>query len=261
MIDSYRSKEFYSFPILRKYVAKGYVIWCDAKMLNSWQGEDFGVKIMYSKAGVATQILISTSECDLLVDAGDGVLRDLLEVDYRFERLQAIAVTHGHFDHVGGLWTLLGFLYMIGRTSDLLLITPRSCREVRNIVEGFLDIYAEKMPFQIIVKELSNREKIDIKGMMVQAFSVIHRGLTEVYGVGKRVPAFGYSISYKEQRIVISGDTGMCRSLTRFARGADLAILEATVKERAAKYSQVHLSVEEATKIGKTAKKFILIHQ
>jgi len=216
---------------------------------------------MYSKAGVGTQILISTLECDILVDVGDGTLRDLFKLDYDFERLEAIVITHGHFDHVGDLWTLLGFLRMIGRTSDLFLIAPRSCSEVGNVVKGFMNVYDDTMPFRVIVKELLNEEKVVIGRIGVQAFSVIHRGSTKVYGVGKRIPAVGYSISYDKQRIVISGDTGICQSLKKFVKGVDLAILEATMKEKTEKNSEVHLSIEEATEIGKTAKKFILIYQ
>ena len=162
---------------------------------------------------------------------------------------------------MGGLWTLLGFLRMIGRTSDLFLITPRSCSEVKNLFEGFMAVYGGTVPFRVIVKELLNEEKTMIGKMEIHAFSVIHKGSTNVYGVGKRIPASGYSISYNKQRIVISGDTGMCQSLKKFGRGADLAILEATAKEKTAKNSEVHLSIEEATEIGKTAKEFILIHQ
>ena len=230
-------------------------------LLNSWQGKNWNVNVIYSKAGVATQILISTLECDILVDVGDGTLRDLLELDYDFKRLKAITITHGHFDHVGGLWTLLGFLRMIGRTSDLFLIAPRSCSEVKNIVKGFMAVHGDTMPFQVILKDLSNEEKITMGRMEIQAFSVIHRGSTKAHGRGKLIPAAGYSISYNNQRIVISGDTGMCQSLRKFAKDADLAILEATAKEKTAKISEVHLSIEEATEIGKTAKEFILIHR
>jgi len=230
-------------------------------LLNFWRGKNWNVEVLYSKAGVATQILISTLKCNILVDVGDGTLRDLLELDYDFEQLKAVAITHGHFDHAGGLWTLFGFLRMIGRTSDLSLIVPRFCSEVKNLIEGFMAVYRDTMPFRIILKELSNEEKITIGRMEIQAFSVIHRGSTKLYRVGKHVPAVGYSIGFDKQRIVISGDTGMCQSLKKFVKGADLTILEATAKEKTAKNIEVHLSIEETTEIGKTAKKFILIHQ
>jgi ribonuclease Z len=104
--------------------------------------------------------LISSDEGDVLVDAGDGTLRDLLELDYDFERLKAIAITHGHFDHVGGLWTLLGFLRMTGRTNDLFLIAPTSCSEIKNLVKSFITVYNDTMPFKIILKELSNEKNL-----------------------------------------------------------------------------------------------------
>jgi ribonuclease BN (tRNA processing enzyme) len=90
---------------------------------------------------------------------------------------------------------------------------------------------------------------------------VVHRGAIKVFGIGKRIPALGYSISYGKQRIVISGDTGVCASLKRFVKGADLAIIEATMNKVTAEDSEVHLSIEDAMKIGKTAKEFILIHK
>jgi len=226
-----------------------------------WRGRNWNVNVLYSRAGVATQILVSTTESDLLVDAGDGTLRDLLELNYSFRQLKAIAVTHGHFDHMGGLWTLLGFLRMIGKTEKLILITPRSCSEARNIINGFMSVYGDTMPFQVIVKELGNKEKIALGRMEIQAFSVIHRGSTKAHGLGKRIPAVGYSINYNGQRIVISGDTGMCQSLKEFVKGADLAILEATLKRKTTETAEVHLSLEEAIEIGKTAKKYILIHK
>jgi ribonuclease Z len=231
------------------------------KLRNFWKGEGWDVKVMYSRAGVATQILISSAEGDVLVDAGDGTLRDLLELDYDFERLKAIAITHGHFDHVGGLWTLLGFLRMIGRTNDLFLIAPASCSEIKNLVKSFITVYNDTMPFKIILKELSNEEKFNVGRIEVQAFSVVHRGAIKIFGIGKRIPASGYSISYGNQRIVISGDTGVCHSLKKFTKGADLAILEATTNKKIPKDSEVHLSIKEATEIGSTAKKFILIHR
>lgn len=230
-------------------------------MQKVWRGKGWNVRVLYSRAGVATQILVSTAESDLLVDVGDGTLRDLLALNYNFGRLKAILITHGHFDHMGGLWALLGFLRMIGRAENLTVITPPSCSEVKSIVNSLIDVYHGTMPFKIVIKELADEEKTSVDKMTVQAFEVVHRGATKAYGLGKRIPAVGYSITYNGQRVVVSGDTGICQSLKRFVKDADLAILEATLKRRTPETAEVHLSPEEAAEIGKTAKEYMLIHR
>ena len=226
-----------------------------------WLGKNWSVNILYSKAGVATQILVSTAKSDLLVDVGDGTLRDLLELNYDFKKLKAICITHGHFDHMGGLWAILGFLRMIGRKENLTLITPHSCNEAKSLINCFVSVYPNTTPFSVNVKELATGEKAMVDEMEVQAFQVIHRGSTKAYGLGNRIPAVGYSIAYNGQRVVISGDTGMCETLKKFVKDADLAVLEATLKRRTAEMVEVHLSAEEAAKIGKTAKEYLLIHR
>jgi len=42
--------------------------------------------ILYSKAGIATQILLSTEEDYFIVDIGDGTLRDLLLRKINFKK-------------------------------------------------------------------------------------------------------------------------------------------------------------------------------
>jgi len=49
---------------------------------------------------------------------------------------------------------------MIGRTSDLVLIAPRSCSEVKNLVEGLVAVYGDTTPFRVTLNGLSNEEKV-----------------------------------------------------------------------------------------------------
>lgn len=228
---------------------------------GSWRYEDFNVKVLYSRAGVATQILISTMDFDLLIDVGDGVLRDLLGENYNFDRLKGIAITHGHYDHMGGLWSLLGFLRMLGRKGDLKIIIPKGCSEVKNVIKGFIEVYGETIPYNIVLIEVSDGEEVDIGGISIQAFSVIHRGLIKGLGVLKPLPAVGYSVKYKGKRIVVSGDTGLCENLIKYVENADLALIESTLVEKALETSEVHLSMNEAIDVGRRAKEFILIHK
>jgi ribonuclease BN (tRNA processing enzyme) len=64
------------------------------------------VDVLYSAGGIATQILLSHSEGDCLVDAGDGVLRDLVARRYDFARLKGVLLTHEDFDHISDTVTI-----------------------------------------------------------------------------------------------------------------------------------------------------------
>ena len=72
------------------------------------------VNVLHSDAGVGTQILITNDQNSVLVDVGDGTLRDLVERRFKFETLKAILLTHEHFDHISGLYSLVNFLTLLG---------------------------------------------------------------------------------------------------------------------------------------------------
>jgi ribonuclease BN (tRNA processing enzyme) len=159
---------------------------------------------------------------------------------------------------MGGLWSILGFLRMLGRRKDLTIISPKDCSEVRTVVHDFLGIYGKTMPYKVILREVMDGEEVNVGSMSIQAFQVIHRGSIRHAGILEPIPAVGYSIRYGNQRVVISGDTGYCKRLVEFAEGANLAVIEATSSSG---IPEVHLSIDEAVEIGKKAKKYILIHK
>lgn len=201
----------------------------------------------------------------VLIDAGDGVLRDVLAHGLDLEQLRGILVTHGHFDHVGGLHSLLGFLRMKGRKEPLSIFMPEGCREALSVLEGFLESYKDTTPFEISSREIRPHQLFEIGGMSIEPYPVVHCGSTKRNGILDPVPATGYRISCKGEVVAISGDTGMCASLKKLVTGADLAVLEA-VYEKSEEVDRellekVHLSQDLAGRIGKLAKEFILVHR
>jgi len=233
--------------------------------IPSWRGKNLGVKVLSSKAGYSQHILMENDTSALLFDTGDGILRDLKSCAFNRDKLAAIFYTHGHFDHMGGLHPLLGFQRMIGRKDDLYIYAPEGCSEVTSMVENFISLYSDTIPFKIILKSALPGEKYDFSGIAVQPFPVIHCGSIEGQPVMDPLPALGYSISCGGETVVISGDTGDCESLRENVRGADLAIIEATFKTSAEateeELRKVHLSEELAIEIGRTAKEYMLVHK
>ncbi|NIN00304.1 MBL fold metallo-hydrolase [Candidatus Saccharibacteria bacterium] len=230
-----------------------------------WQGKQVKVEIPFSRAGVAQQIWIESATGSVLIDAGDGTLRDLVSVGVDLDKLKGIIFTHGHFDHVGGLHSLLGFLRMIGRKEVLTICAPKGCAEVFSIVDNFARLCRDTVPFRICLREIEPQEVFQMAEMKIKPFSVLHCGSIEGVGILDPVPALGYRISHKGEAIAITGDTGFCPSLKELVKGVDLAIIEATHQNSKdvdrETLEKVHLSEDLAKEIGKLAKGFILVHR
>ena len=224
------------------------------------------IDVLYSRAGIATQIVIN----NVLVDIGDGTLRDLLAVEYDFETLDVIVITHGHYDHVGGLHTLLGYLRMIGRKKTLKILHPGAC-EVNTLVGGFENCYGDTIPFEIDLVCVEDRKMYYFGNVRIQPFFVSHAGST-AQGIMPSIPATGYRIFLEDRIVAVTGDSCMCEALKELVSGADTAFIEATWTEErkemlTKKYGDmesdilsVHLSVEQAEGLGKLAKEYVLIH-
>ncbi len=214
---------------------------------------------------MAQQLWLASPTGAILCDTGDGTLRDVLYHDLPRERLAGLLFTHGHFDHMGGLHSLLGFLRMIGRKDDLPIYYPDGCSEVEETINGFLASYGTTTPFVIRHCPSQPGVKINLAGMEITPYAVTHHGGIAGKGILGRLPAFGYRITSAGETIAVSGDTGDCPALRELVADADLAVIEATYARSADAdpdmLKQVHLSAEIAAEIGKTAREYILIHR
>lgn len=233
--------------------------------IQSWAGKSIRAEVLYSVAGIAQHILVSNEHGSILIDTGDGLLRDLISNQLDLKQLKGIIYTHGHFDHVGGLHSLLGYLRMTGRKELLPIFAPEGCTEVFSTVDNFKKCYPDTIPFELSCKEVKSHESFRIAEMSIEPYPMIHCGSINGSGILDPIPALGYRILYKGEVISVSGDTGMCSSLKELVEGTDFAILEATYqkKTRVSKeyLERVHLSEDLAEEIGKLAKDFILVHK
>lgn len=226
----------------------------------SWVKENFSIKIFCSIPNIATGILIKAGNAHFIVDPGDGILRDLnneLKINDILS-ISDIFVTHGHHDHVGGVWSLLTYLRVMNKKTPLAIHYPKGCLEIVHIHNAFQKVYYNNITYKIKLREISGDKSFTSKNVTIKPFPVVHKEFMGDHITTRQVPAFGYKFIFDKKKICYSGDTAFCDALVKHAKNSDLAIIEAGHDDDSA--DEMHMTLSEAKSICKSAKEYFLVH-
>jgi len=226
----------------------------------SWHKSNFSIKIFCSIPNIATGILIRADDALFVVDPGDGILRDLNKEigTKKILEISDVFITHGHHDHVGGVWSLLTYMRVMHKTSPLSIYYPKGCIEIESIHNAFKKVYLKTLPYDIILKEINQNKNLKSRNITIRPFPVIHKEYLHDGISTRQVPALGYKFTFDKLKICYGGDTAYCEDLVKQAKGSDLAIIEAGHDQDTP--DEMHMTLREAKSIGETAKEYFLVH-
>jgi ribonuclease BN (tRNA processing enzyme) len=174
-----------------------------------------------------TGLLLETGAKRILIDAGEPSSRTLLELGIDPADLDAIAITHGHSDHTGGLAMIIQAAWIVGRQSPLPIFIPA---ELIGPLRSWLNasyIGPEFLPFEIRFHAWEDRSVHAVCECEVTPTPTTHlQQLVDRFGNG-RFHAFSFVVRHSQFEFVFSGDLGAPNDLAKpLKAGTDLLICE-----------------------------------
>ena len=176
-----------------------------------------------------------------LIDAGDGVSRQMTLAEVPGTTLRAVFLTHLHLDHTAGLPSLIGFHWMDRlthpRLPPLAIYGPPGTDRMIDAAANFLGIpsqlfrnaQSEAPPVPVTVAAHVVRPGLIYSDERVKVSAVENTHYAEV---ATSAPPYGRDASYslrfdtKYGSVVFSGDTGPSDALAALAQGADILVCE-----------------------------------
>jgi ribonuclease BN (tRNA processing enzyme) len=159
-----------------------------------------------------SSILLQSGESRFLLDAGEPCSHSLRKRKVSFDSLDAIFISHGHSDHVGGLPMLLQGAWLEPRTRPLAIYLPG---ELINPLQAWLDaVYlpAKLLGFPVQWRAWEDHPAVERDGLKLRIAPSSHlQGLGEKIEPGNphgRFRAYSFALETGGKRIVYSADIG-----------------------------------------------------
>jgi ribonuclease BN (tRNA processing enzyme) len=185
---------------------------------------------MADRAGIAS--LVTVDGRPYVIDAGEGVSRQLARAGIHEPMVSTVFLTHLHDDHTAGLPGLASFAYTL-RSKGMQIIGPPSTKK---LVAGILaymqpnvDIRGAERPLPapatiITAREIGTGPIYKDDRVTVDAVENTHFHLPAAVAATEK--SLSYRFRTKDRTIVFTGDTGPSEAVDRLAKGADVLVSE-----------------------------------
>jgi len=196
-------------------------------------GDAFG-----SGGRLQASTLVTSAEGSLLVDCGPSALAALRLQGLAPNMVEAIALTHLHGDHFGGVpFLLMDAHYATGRTRPLVIAGPAGVEAaVACALDALFPGSGGLVPrFPVSYVEWSAGQTVAVGPARATPFPVRHSAST---------PCFGLRIEAGGRVLAFSGDTEWTDTLVDLSAAADLFVCECSGYEAAPPHHLEYVTLE-----------------
>jgi len=174
--------------------------------------------------------IINASKIKLLVDAGDGISKALLQSNINYNSINGIFITHFHPDHLSGLSSLLNQMKMNNRKESLIIYCPGNPDILKTYIETNL-IFFDRLGFKLELIELNDDAEIKTNDEI--SFKVKQNSHLDKYIVNEKRHAnnlisLSILFSLNGKKVFYTGDIDSAADLYLFKENYDIIISETT---------------------------------
>jgi ribonuclease BN (tRNA processing enzyme) len=181
--------------------------------------------------------LLRAGDKAILIDVGDAAPWQLAKAGVPLPQVEAVFVSHLHFDHTGGLFAFMGQRYQGGAATPVTIYGPRGTGAT---VEGLLaamapmtDIDVNKRAREQLapremfkVVELEDGARVALGDVTAIVAANSHHILSETVNPKAKGASLSFRFDVPGRSIVYTGDTGPSGAVEALAAGADVLVAE-----------------------------------
>ena len=169
---------------------------------------------------------IVVGEASYIIDAGNGVARQMARAKLDFNSIRTVGITHHHSDHNADVGTLLHLAWCANLDRQVQTFGPAPWRQMWS---SFLDYARRDVQIRITDEGRPDFASL-VTARDVTSPGVVYEDdrvrISAAWVDHPPIEALAYRVDTEDRSYVISGDTTVSDGLVELARGADVLVHE-----------------------------------